>query len=158
MSMIAITAYKASRNSHIGINLWEPPSPTRTGSTGRRKRQIIVVTIDDHSIFSQSNLKVGMKIDCVNGIRVSSRNYSIMDVYRTLQDAIGCVTIIASAPGIPKVVAPNELVEKMSMSTEYNIPNVEATESSDDEDDDEDSIFGDLDDRIRHLWQPLLSR
>jgi hypothetical protein len=161
-SMIAVSAFKPSRNSHIGINLWESPVVSTTPEH-QQQRHLIVVHIDDHSVFSQSHLKVGMKIDYVNDISVARRNYSAADVVRLLQAAEGCVTILASAPGFPGVAAPTPLRHSTPSTASFSSTNsplpamndIDSSSSSDDEDDDD---FGmdDLDRQIRTLWQPLL--
>jgi hypothetical protein len=161
-SMIAVSAFKPSRNSHIGINLWESPVVTSSVDTGNQRRHLIVVYIDDHSVFSQSNLKVGMKIDYVNDICVSRRNYSVADVYRLLQEALGWVTIIASAPGLPGVAAPPTKTRMSSTasfsSAESRLPDMKEIDSSSSDDDEDEFELDDLDSQIRTLWSPLLGR
>jgi hypothetical protein len=52
-------ANKHSRFTHVGLRLWKTPND----------HQVLIVHIDDHSIFARSGLKVGMKIDRINKLR-----------------------------------------------------------------------------------------
>ena len=108
---IAISGYKNSRKSHVGIHLWAAPSSTTNNS--KKRKQVMIVHIDDHSIFASSattknvsssvpqpaTLKVGMKLISVNGINIRQQ-HSIQDIYAMLQNAVGCVTLLVGTPTI----------------------------------------------------------
>jgi hypothetical protein len=56
---IAVSGYKNSRKSHVGIHLWEAPSSSSSSSStmtnnSKKRKQIMIVHIDDHSIFASS--------------------------------------------------------------------------------------------------------
>jgi hypothetical protein len=87
--IVTATAYKQTTTSHVGIKLWATPDG----------KQIVIVFLDDHCIFSRSGLKVGMRVDRVNDVHCSGKTLS--QVNRVLDEAVGSVTILASPPGIP---------------------------------------------------------
>lgn len=97
--MIAATAYKSTVASHVGIKLWATPDG----------RQIVIVFLNDHGIFSRSGLKVGMKVDRINDLSCAGKTLS--EVYRMLDEAVGSVTIIASAPGRPAPERPDPVLK-----------------------------------------------
>jgi hypothetical protein len=68
-----------------------------------RWKQIVIVVLEDDGIFSRCGLKIGMKLDRVNELQCSG--ITVSEVYRALEDAVGTVNIIASAPGLPDVAA-----------------------------------------------------
>jgi hypothetical protein len=117
----------------VGIHLWEAPSSSTNPDGG--KKQILIVHIDDHSIFASSReptasstktqqqptvLKVGMRLVSVNGISVMSstknkytgvreeKYLSVKEIDRILQNAVGCVTLLVSGSsvGVPDVLLP----------------------------------------------------
>lgn len=79
-------AIKQAAASHVGVSLWVTPD----------RRQVVVVCLDDHGIFSRTGLKVGMKIDRINGVSCSGK--TLKEVYRLLNEAVGWVSVVASAP------------------------------------------------------------
>ena len=145
---IAISGYKNSRKSHVGIHLWEAPSSSTsmTNSTSKKRKQIMIVHIDDHSIFATASssattttttvsksksssstaqqhpesapvtLKVGMKLTSVNGTTIR-HHHSIQDIYKMLQNALGCVTLLVCTPTITTTIGNDHTIatdEKMS--------------------------------------------
>ena len=115
---IAITGHKKSRNSHVGIHLWEAPSSSTTDHPHKKRKQVMIVHIDDHSIFASSGtptkeskqlqphhtstpttLKVGMRLISVNGITIRQQ-HSVQDIYKMLQNAMGYVTLLVGTPTI----------------------------------------------------------
>jgi hypothetical protein len=84
-------AYKHSRFTHVGLRLWKTPDDDH---------QILIVHIDDHTIFTRSGLKVGMKIDRINNFVCGRNNSNLDEIYAVMNDAIGELTIYTSAPRI----------------------------------------------------------
>jgi C-terminal processing protease CtpA/Prc len=76
-------ANKHSRFTHVGLRLWKTPND----------HQVLIVHIDDHSIFARSGLKVGMKIDRINKFVCDRNNSNLDQIYAILNDAIGELVI-----------------------------------------------------------------
>lgn len=83
------TATKVHEATPVGIKLWQSPN-----------HEILVVHLDSFSIFNKTNLKRGMRIDCVNDVVC----YSVSQAYQLLEDSVGVVELRTSAPGDPPVL------------------------------------------------------
>ena len=144
---IAVSGYKNTRKSHVGIHLWEAPPATTTRTNSKKRKQIMIVHIDDHSIFASSvatsnepkesspsssinpsafsapaTLKVGMKLISVNGVTIRP-HHSIQEIYAMLQNAIGCVTLLVCTPTISAITANQKnndiFYDKIASSVEW---------------------------------------
>lgn len=108
-----VTAYKNSKTTHVGIRMWATPD----------RQQVVIVHLDDHSIFSQSGLKIGMKLDRINETNCSGKTPD--EISSILNDAVGRIALVASAPGRPSSLVVPEVEESDCSEDEQDEPLVE---------------------------------
>lgn len=117
-TQMLVTAYKHSRLTHVGLGLWKTP----------HDHQVLIVHIDDHSIFARSGLKVGMKIDRINNCTFSRSNSTMDQINAILNDAVGELTIYTSAPRLSLLSSTEETSMSVASLTSAT------SNASDDED------------------------
>jgi hypothetical protein len=101
--MIVVTAEKKTAASAVGIRLWQSPYGAQ---------QIVVVYIDNqNSIFTQSKLKVGMRIDSINGVDCSDKTVRYAMSLLEGTPVGGVVSVAVSTPQPTFVLAPSSCEE-----------------------------------------------
>jgi hypothetical protein len=92
--LYSATAIKRSRDTHIGVRLWEAPDG----------KSVLIIGFDDHGLFSAKRcIRVGMKLRAINGMECTGM--SLKQIYRTLNRVQGELTLTAEALDLSRLAA-----------------------------------------------------
>lgn len=148
MTMFCSSAFKSTKQTPIGINLWAAPDEYNT---------IIIVAVDDHGLFS-GKLKVGMQVDRINDLHCCGLTISQIELY--LNEISGRITILASTPNLSKSSywGSSKLVEAtMPRLEEFSDDDSQCYSSDEKENDGSDELRGLLQARPSdHVFQRIM--